>query len=102
MLGPLAITSLRDSASTTAINDLAATVDPAAFQAAFGAGLDQLQTLVDQNTVTIANLMEIAPAGTIDPTSSLYNTTMYLMAALLAIALLSNAQMRPVDSKHHM
>ena len=60
------------------------------------------QPLVDQNTVTIANLMEIAPAGTIDPTSSLYNTTMYLMAALLAIALLSNAVMRPVDSKHHM
>ena len=77
-------------------------MDPAAFQATFGAGLDQLQTLVDQNTVTIANLMEIAPAGTIDPTSSLYNTTMYLMAALLAVALLSNALMRPVDSKHHM
>ena len=102
VLGPLAITSLRDSASATAINDLATTVDPAAFQATFGAGLDQLQTLVDQNTVTIANLMEIAPAGTIDPTSSLYNTTMYLMAALLAVALLSNALMRPVDSKHHM
>ena len=102
VLGPLAITSLRDSASATAINDLATTVDPAAFQATFGAGLDQLQTLVDQNTVTIANLMEIAPAGTIDPTSSLYNTTMYLMAALLAAALLSNALMRPVDSKHHM
>ena len=102
VLGPLAITSLRDSASVNAIKDLAATVDPVAFQAAFGAGVNQLQTLVDQNTVTIANLMEIAPVGTINPTSSLYNTTMYLMAALLAIALLSNAFMRPVDAKHHM
>jgi MFS family permease len=102
VLGPLAITSLRDSAIASAIDDLAETVDPAAFQTAFGAGLDQLQVLVDQNTVTIAKLMEIAPIGTIDPTSSLYNTTMYLMAALLAIALLSNAFMRPVDPKHHM
>ena len=102
VLGPLAITSLRDSAIASAIDDLAAIVDPMAFQAAFCAGVDQLQTLVDQNTVTIANLMEIAPVGTINPTSSLYNTTMYLMAALLAIALLSNAFMRPVDAKHHM
>ncbi|HIO22150.1 MAG TPA: MFS transporter [Nitrospirales bacterium] len=102
VLGPLTITSLRDSAIANAIKDLAAIVDPVAFQAAFGAGVDQLQTLVDQNTVTIANLMEIAPVGTINPTSSLYNTTMYLMAALLAIALLSNAFMRPVDAKHHM
>jgi len=28
--------------------------------------------------------------------------TMYLMAALLAIALMCNALMRPVHSKHHM
>jgi hypothetical protein len=46
--------------------------------------------------------MEIAPAGTVDPTSSVYNTTMILMAALLGVALLSNAFMRPVDEKHHM
>jgi hypothetical protein len=46
--------------------------------------------------------MEIAPAGTIDPTPSLYNLTMYLMAALLAIALVANAFMAPVHAKHHM
>ena len=102
VLGPLAITSLRDSASTTAINNLSATIDPARFRSTFGAELDQLEQLVDQNTVTIANLMEIAPPGTIDPTSGLYNTTMYLMAALLGIALLANATMKPVNSKHHM
>jgi hypothetical protein len=52
--------------------------------------------------VTIAKLMEIAPAGTVDPTPSLYNLTMYLMAALLAIALVANALMKPVAKKHHM
>lgn len=46
--------------------------------------------------------MEIAPPGTVDPTPSLYNSTMYLMAGLLALALVANVLMRPVDDKHHM
>ena len=102
VLGPLAITSLRENAITNAIQDLVANIEPAVFQSAFGAGLDQLDALIEQRTVTIAKLMEIAPAGTVDPTSSVYNTTMILMAALLGVALLSNAFMRPVDAKHHM
>ena len=71
-----------------------ATVDPERFRQAFGAGIEQLDALVAQQTVTIAKLMEIAPPGTVDPTPSLYNLTMYLMAALLAIALVANALMR--------
>jgi MFS family permease len=102
VLGPLAITSLRESAIQDAIQDLVTRVDPGDFQDTFGAGMDQLSLLVEQKTVTIAKLMEIVPAGTVDPTSSLYNATMYLMAALLGLALLSNALMRPVNSKHHI
>ena len=77
-------------------------IDPVAFQTKFGAGLEQLEELIAAKTVTINKLMEIAPAGTVDPTSSLYNTTMYLMAAILFVALVMNATMRPVDAKHHM
>ena len=102
VLGPLAITSLRQNSVNTAIKDLVSRVDPAAFQTQFGAGIDQIETLVASNTVNIARLMEIAPPGTPDPTSGLYNSTMLLMATLLAIALVSNALMRPVDSKHHL
>jgi hypothetical protein len=98
----LAITSLRQSSVTNAINDLVALIEPATFQAQFGAGIDQLETLVASNTVTISRLLEIAPAGTVDPTSSLYNSTMILMAVLLALALVSNALMGPVDAKHHL
>ncbi len=58
--------------------------------------------MIAQQTVTIAKLMEIAPPGTVDPTPSLYNVAMYLMAGLLAIALVANATMRPVAAKHHM
>jgi|TARA_Y100000780_G_scaffold232031_1_gene260541 MFS family permease len=102
VLGPLAITSLRQNSVDNAIKDLVEIIQPAAFQAQFGAGIDQLEALVASNTVTISRLMEIVPAGTIDPTSSLYNSTMILMAVLLAIALVSNALMRPVDPKHHL
>jgi MFS family permease len=101
-LGPVAITSLRARSIDTALHDLAARVDPELFRQTFGAGLDQLEALIAQQTVTIAKLMEIAPPGTVDPTPSLYNLTMYLMAALLALALIANALMRPVDAKHRM
>jgi hypothetical protein len=101
VLGPLAITSLRDMSIGKAIKDLAGKVDPAAFADKFGAPLDQLQQLVAAKTVTIAKLMEIAPEGTIDPTPSLYNTTMYCMAALLVVAFFANLFIRPVKEHHH-
>ena len=46
--------------------------------------------------------MEIVPAGTIDPTSSLYNTTMYAMAALLVVAFVANKGLKHVDNVHHV
>lgn len=68
IVGPLAITKLRKASVDSAISDLSQQVDPGVFEAKFGAGLGQLQALVDAKTVTIARLMEIAPAGTVDPT----------------------------------
>ncbi|MFW5450709.1 MAG: OFA family MFS transporter [Methylophagaceae bacterium] len=102
VLGPLAITSLRESATVSAIKDLVANIDPTAFHTQFGAGTEQLSTLMETKTVTISKLMEIAPAGTIDPTPSLYNQTMYLMASLLIVAFIANMLMRPVHPSHHM
>lgn len=102
VLGPLAITQLRNMSVHGSIKELASKIDPAAFAAKFGAGVDQLDSLVAAKTVTIARLMEIAPSGTVDPTPSLYNTTMYAMAALLVIALVSNFLVKPVHAKHHM
>ncbi|MEC8332323.1 MAG: OFA family MFS transporter [Pseudomonadota bacterium] len=102
LLGPLAITSLRQNSVTRAINDLVTTIDPQRFEEHFGAPLSQLDALVAKNSVTIARLMEIVPPGISDPTSGLYNSTMILMAVLLAGALISNALMKPVDSRHHI
>ncbi|WP_417262526.1 OFA family MFS transporter [Celeribacter sp.] len=102
VLGPLAITTLRNVSRENAIADLAAQVDPTTFAEKFGAPVAQLSDLVAAKTVTIANLLEIAPAGTIDPTSTLYNTTMYCMAGLLVVAFFANLLIRPVHEKHHV
>ncbi len=101
VLGPFAITWLRERSVNDAISDLSMRIDPDAFRAAFGAGLDKLDELVVAKTVTIARLMEIAPAGTADPTPSLYNSTMYAMAALLVIAFFANLLVKPVSTHHH-
>jgi hypothetical protein len=101
VLGPLAITSLRELSVNRAIADLASKIDPAAFADRFGAPIAQIEQLVAARTVTISGLMEIAPAGTIDPTPSLYNTTMYCMAALLVVGFIANLFMRPVKDHHH-
>jgi MFS family permease len=102
VLGPFAITYLRNMSLNDAIADLVAKIDPAVFQAKFGSAVGQLNELVAAKTVTVNKLMELVPAGTIDPTPSLYNTTMYVMAALLVIAFFANLTVRPVDAKHHV
>lgn len=102
VLGPLAITTLRHNSLIDSIHELAAKVDPVKFSQTFGVGIDKLDLLIEKKTVTLAKLLEIAPAGTVDPTPSLYNTTMYLMAFLLFLALISNALMKPVHPKYHI
>ena len=102
VLGPLAITQLRQTSVAQSIQALAEKIDPARFQVKFGAGLDQLDQLVAAKTVTIGRLLEIAPAGTVDPTPSLYNTTMYAMAGLLVIALIANFMVKSAHEKHYM
>ncbi len=101
VLGPWAITWFRERSVLSGIHDLAMQVDPQRFREAFGAPFSQLDTLVQSNVVTIAGLMECAPPGTVDPSSTLYNSTMYLMAALLGLALIANLMVRPVAGKHH-
>ena len=66
-----------------------------------GAPIEQLDRLLEAKTLGIARLMEIAPKGAVDSTPSLYNTTMYTMAALLVVAFFANLLMRPVSERHH-
>ena len=102
VIGPLAITTLRSSSIDSAILDLSQKVDPLKFQNFFGDSIENISQLIITKTVTIPKLMSLAPEGTIDPTSTVYNSTMFLMAFLLAIALLANYLIKPDDPKHHM
>jgi MFS family permease len=102
VLGPIAITSLREREVYRAIDNLVHLVGRAEFERKFGAPLSELPILIKSNTVTISKLMEVVPSGTPDPSSTLYNSTMYLMAGLLAIALIANLCMSPVGSRHHL
>jgi hypothetical protein len=102
VLGPLAITGLRESARREAIEDLAGKVDPERFREQFGTGVEQLPQLIEQKTVTIKKLLAIAPQGTPDPTVHLYSSTMYLMVALLAVAFVANWLVKPVKPEHYL
>jgi MFS family permease len=102
ILGPLAITKLRNNSMNAALQDLKGLADPATFQNRFGAPIEQFDELVQAKTVTVARLMEVMPEGTVDPTPSLYNSAMFAMAALLVIAFFANLAVKPVDPKHHM
>lgn len=102
VIGPMALNVLREKTRLASIGDLSGKVSDESFFEKFGAGKDQLEMLVEAKTVTLGKLMDIVPAGTIDPSVYLYNSTMYMMVALLAIALVSNFLIRPVHSRHHM
>ena len=102
VVGPFALTYLRDFSVKRSINDLAGKVNPAAFESHFGAPLESLEELIAAKTVTIGKLMEIAPAGTVDPTPGVYNITMYVMAGLLVVAFFANMMVRPVPERHHL
>jgi len=100
--GPQLLAHLRQTASNTAILELVAKVDPAVFQRSFGCPVENVHALIDAKSVTIENLLAIAPEGTFDPTPYLYDSTMYTMAGLLSVGFLSNALITPVASKWHM
>jgi hypothetical protein len=102
VLGPLAITSLREHAVGRAIRQLSQKISPTEFAAEFGAPLAELPRLLEQKTVTISKLLALAPPGTADPSCTLYNSTMYLMAGLLVLAFAANALVRPVAAHHHL
>lgn len=100
LIGPSLLTYLRGSSYNEALVDLSTKVDPAAFQEKFGSGVENLTALVDAKAVTIPALMQIAPAGTIDPTCAIYDTSMYAMATALGGAFVCNYLVKPVDAKY--
>jgi len=102
VIGPVTITLLRSKSELAAIKDLVLKIDPSVFYTKFGADVSQLDALVKAKTVTINKLMELVPAGTVDPTPYLYNSTMYCAAGLLCIGFVANYTIKPIDPKYTM
>ena len=101
IVGPFVITKLRENSFKDAVYSLLEKISNDKFIEKFGVGKDKLQSLIDNNVITIDKLMEIAPVGTANPTATLYNTTMYVMAGLLVIGLIFNLLVVEVNSKHY-
>jgi len=102
ILSPSLLTFLRGHSNRQAVESLASTTTPEAFQKAFNAPHSDLPALMEAKTVTIARLMEIAPPGTVDPTPFLYDSTFYAVSGILAVSAVSNALITKVDAKHFM
>jgi MFS family permease len=94
--GPWIANYFREKSLRSSATELAALVDPVRFKQAFGATLDELPALLDAKTVTIVRLMELVPAGTVDPTPFVYDTTLYVVAAMQATAFCTNQLLKPV------
>ena len=101
VVGPNTLAYFKKGANLEACTDLAALADLETFESKFGDTVDNVDKLIDTNTVTISRLLEIVPPGTPDPTPMLYDSTMYGVAGMLSIALMANAAMKPVDPKFH-
>jgi hypothetical protein len=56
---------------------------------------------METKVVTINTLLTLSPAGTMDPTPFLYDSTMYFAASIVAIASVVSFFIRPVNSKYH-
>lgn len=95
ILGPMAITQLRARAQNRAAAELAAQIGDEQFRAAFHAPIGDLDTLLASKAVTLQRLLEIAPAGTMDPTPYIYNEVMFMMAGLQALAIVTNSRIHP-------
>ena len=59
--------------------------DPGKFEAKFGAGMDELQQMIEAGTVTIPSMMDVCPPGTVDPTAMIYDSTMCAPSTLLVL-----------------
>ena len=71
-------------------------ISPEKFQATFGAPMDSAMEMLAAKSLSISKLLVLAPPGTIDPTPHLYDTTMYALSGLMAVAVVAHGLVRPL------
>jgi hypothetical protein len=71
-------------------------VGPEKFMNAFGVPIEKANELIAAKTLTISKLLALAPAGAIDPTPHLYDTTMFTLGSLMALGAVSHYLVKPL------
>ena len=61
--------------------------------------MEKAYELLAAKTISISKLMLLVPPGTIDPTPHLYDTTMYTLSGLMAVAVVAHGLVKPVSTK---
>ncbi len=58
--------------------------------------MESAMELLATKTLNISKLLALCPPGTLDPTPHLYDTTMYAMSGLTALAVVAHGLVRPL------
>jgi len=99
LVGPTLLAVLRRRSEIAAIKNLANEIDPSLFKMRFGLDQSSLPELIQTNVVDIPILMNMIPEGKVkDPTATIYNSTMYVMAFFLICGFAINFTIRPISS----
>lgn len=71
-------------------------MSPEKFQAVFGAPIESAMELLQSKALTIGKLLVLCPPGTVDPTPHLYDTTMYALSGMMAVAFVAQSMVKPL------
>lgn len=58
--------------------------------------MESAMDLLATKTLTISKLLLLAPPGTLDPSPHLYDSTMYTLSGMMALAFVAHSLVRPV------
>ena len=94
--GPTLLANLRAYSYKNAAHEIVGAIPPSVFEEKFGAPPSALGQLLESRVVSIPQLLEVAPVGTVDPTPFLYDTTMQTAAGVIATATCCVAMIGPV------
>lgn len=86
LCGPILVSQLRARAERRAVATILPAVDDQKFFDRFGVTKKETHALMKSNAITIKKVLEIAPDGTVDPSPTLYNSTLYVISAMFVVA----------------
>lgn len=94
--GPFLLGNLRDRSTNSAIQELANKIDPNVLNTEFGSSFT---TLMENKVLTIPELIQLAPVGTLNPTPFIYDTSLYAASFAYGLGFMSQMMTGSVDER---